>query len=206
MTHYTKDQFASKQSFVERVLHEFRPRSVLDVGCNTGIFSMLAAKCGARVVAIDSDPIVLGDVSRAARKDKLDVLPLIVDLTRPTPAIGWQNRECPGFLERARGTFDAVFMLAVVHHMLVSERIPLKEIVEITAELSKDLAVIEFVAPEDDMFRRLARGREDLHDGLTVESFEAAWRRRFEIIRSQHIEPTQRYIYLLRKTAGADNA
>jgi len=201
MTHYTTDQFAAKQSFVECALREFQPRSVLDVGCNSGMFSVLAAKCGARVVAIDSDPVVLGDLARAAWKDRLDILPLVVDLTRPTPAIGWQNAECPGFLERARGAFDAVFMLAVVHHMLVSERIPLEEIVDLTADLARDIVILEFVAPQDEMFRRLARGREYLYDGLTVESFEAAWRRRFEIVRSQHIEHTQRRLYLLRKTA-----
>ena len=69
------------------------------------IFSVLAAKSGARVVAIDSDPIVPGEVWRTAHKDELDVLPLLIDLTRPTPAIGWRNRECSGFLERARNAF-----------------------------------------------------------------------------------------------------
>jgi SAM-dependent methyltransferase len=206
MTHYTKDQFAAKQSFVEGVMREFRPGAILDVGCNTGVFSILAAKNGARVVAIDSDPMVLGDVWRIAHADRLDVLPLVVDLTRPTPAVGWRNRECPGFLERARGAFDAVFMLAVIHHMLVSERIPLEEIVDLTADLTRDLAVLEFVAPEDVMFRRLTRGREALFSSLTTESFENTWRRRFEIVRSQQTEGTHRRLYLMRKIGRTSHA
>ncbi len=199
MTHYTKDQFSAKQLFVEGILREFRPGTVLDVGCNTGFFSFLTAKNGARVVAIDSDPVVLGDVWRTAQRERLDVLPLVVDLSRPTPAIGWRNQECPGFLERARGAFDAVLMLAVIHHMIVSERIPLQEIVDLTADLTRDIAVVEFIAPEDMMFRRLTRGREELFAGLTKEMFEKTWRRHFEIVRSQQIEDTNRCLYLLRK-------
>ena len=206
MTHYSKEQLATKQLFVERVVREFRPSTILDVGCNTGFFTVLAAKSGARVVAIDSDPVVAGDVWRVARKDHLDVLPLVVDLTRPTPAVGWRNRECLGFLERARGAFDAVLMLAVIHHMLVSERIPLVEIVDVVADLTRDLAVLEFVAPEDPMFKRLTRGRGELFTGLTTEVFESTCRRRFEIVRSEEIEHTDRHLYLLRKIPGVSCA
>jgi SAM-dependent methyltransferase len=206
MTHYTKKQFATKQLFVDRVIREFRPCSILDVGCNTGFFSFLAAKSGARVVAIDSDPVVIGDVWRGARRDHLDVLPLIVDLARPTPAVGWRNRECSDFLERARDAFDAVLMLAVIHHMLVNERIPLVEIVDLAADLTRDLAVLEFVSPDDPMFKRLTRGRDELFTGLTTAVFESTCRRRFEIVRSQKIEHSDRHLYLLRKIPGASCA
>jgi SAM-dependent methyltransferase len=206
MTHYTKEQFATKQLFVDRVIREFRPRSILDVGCNTGFFSFLAAKSGARVVAIDSDPVVAGDVWRVARKDHLDVLPLVVDLTRPTPAVGWRNRECLGFLERARGAFDAVLMLAVIHHMLVSERIPLVEIIDLTADLTRDLALLEYISPQDPMFKRLTRGRDELFTSLTTDLFESIARRRFEIVRSEKIEHTERHLYLLRKIPGVSHA
>ena len=57
------------------------------------------------------------------------MLPLVVDLTRPTPAVGWRNQECASFLgSGSRREFDLVMMLAVVHHMLVTERIPLEDL------------------------------------------------------------------------------
>ncbi len=198
MGHYSAEHAAAKRAFVEAAMKEFRPRRVLDVGANTGDFSRLAAENGARVVAVDSDPVVVGEIWRGARARKLDILPLVVDLTRPSPATGWRNRECPGFLQRAQGGFDAVFLLAVIHHMLVTERIPLEEIVDLAAALTRDLAVVEYVAPQDPMFRRLLRGREELHRGLTRDVFEAAWRRRFEIVRSQSLPETTRVLYLLR--------
>src|SRR5262249_53251253 len=92
---YNSDQFALKEQFVRQCLDSQSPKSVLDVGCNTGHYSLLAARSGARVVAIDSDPVVVGEVWRKAKDESLDVLPMVVNLTRPTPAMGWQDREWP---------------------------------------------------------------------------------------------------------------
>lgn len=196
---YSGEQITIKQEFVNEMLSEFQPKKVLDVGCNTGFFSFLAAKTGCSVVAIDYDPVVVGKVWRQASQSKLDILPLVVNLTRPTPATGWRNREWPSFLERARGAFEMVLMLAVIHHMMVSERIPLDEILEQAAELTTDLLVIEYVDPADSMFRRLTRGRDHLFEYLTREFFESVCNRYFQIIRSKHIEGSHRWLYLLRK-------
>jgi SAM-dependent methyltransferase len=200
---YSSEHFTAKQAFVDGALKEFQPRCVLDVGANTGHFSALAARNGASVVAVDSDPVVVGEIWRNARGEKLDILPLVVNLARPTPATGWRNRECPGFLERARGGFDAVLLLAVIHHMLVTERIPLAEILALAAELSTGIVVAEYVDPQDSMFRRLTRGREHLHSDLNQQVFENACRAHFEIVRSQQIEGTHRRLYLLRRSARA---
>jgi SAM-dependent methyltransferase len=198
---YTTDHFQAKQRFVAEALDEFPSRAVLDVGCNTGHFSALAARRGAKVVAADYDPVVLGDVWRNASKEKLEILPLAVNLTRPSSGTGWRNQECASFLDRARGRFDAVLMLAVIHHMLVTERVPLADIIDLAAELTTRLLVIEFIAPEDSMFRRLTRGREELHRDLTPELFETLCRRHFEIVRMQYVEGTTRRLYVLRKRA-----
>jgi SAM-dependent methyltransferase len=196
---YTADHFQAKQAFVKQALAEFGSRSVLDVGCNTGHFSAIAAQNGARVVALDYDPVVLGDVWRASRAGKLDILPLAVNLTRPSPGTGWRNRECPSFLDRARGKFDGVMMLAVIHHMLVTERVPLPDILELASELTTGILIVEYVGPADSMFRRLTRGRDELHKDLTTELFEMFCRRHFEIVRAQHVEGTDRTLYLLKK-------
>jgi hypothetical protein len=122
-----------------------------------------------------------------------------VNLAQPTPATGWRNQECPSFLDRARGKFDAVLMLAVVHHLLVTDRVPLHDILRLAAELTNDLLIVEFVSPEDAMFQRIVRGREELHRGLTHEVFEAACTQYFDIARSHHLEGATRWLYALRK-------
>jgi ribosomal protein L11 methylase PrmA len=197
---YTQEQFQAKERFVAEAVARLAPSSVLDVGCNTGHFSRLAARCGAEeVVAIDSDPVAAGRLWRTASAEKLNILPLVVDITRPSPGVGWRNRECPGFLERAANRFDAVLCLAVLHHVLVSERVPLEDFLDLVAELTRNIAIVEFVAPEDSMFRAIARGRDELHRDLNTGSFEAECARRFRIDRSLRLPGSHRWLYLLRR-------
>lgn len=198
---YTEAHFLAKDQFVEGVFREFVPKSVLDVGCNTGHFSASAAKCGASVVAMDTDPVVVGKLWRRAKDETLDILPLVANLSSPTPAMGWRNRECPSLLDRTRGRFDCVLMLAVIHHLLVTERVPLSEILDLAADMTTDLCVMEFIDPDDSMFKRLVRGRENLFAGLNQPAFEVECLSRFDIVRSQHVDGTKRWLYLLRKKA-----
>jgi len=195
---FSAEYLQTKERCVSRMLSETNPQRVLDVGCNTGYFSALAARNGASVVAIDQDPGVVGTAWRRAAADDLDILPLVVNLARPTPAFGWRNEECPSFLDRSRGRFDAVLMLAVLHHMMVMEQIPLPAILELAAELTSRNLIIEFVAPEDPMFHHLVRGRSELFTGLTKESFEATAERWFELVRAEQLNQT-RSLYLLQK-------
>jgi len=199
---YSDAAFKAKEKFVDELLAEFRPKQALDVGANTGHFSARAAKAGARVVAIDLDAACVGTIWQQARAQRLDILPLVIDLARPTPALGWRYQECPSFLSRAAGTFDCVLMLALIHHLLVTERIPLEEILSLASELTTSLLIVEFVGREDEMFRHLARGREKLHEKLSESAFESACDKHFEIVRSLPLPGTHRRLYALKKKGG----
>ena len=193
---YTSTGTTQKTAFVEKLMQESRPARVLDVGCNTGDFSFVAARSGAEVVAIDLDPEVVGSLWQRARDEKAGILPLVVQLARPTPALGWRNQETPSFLQRAEGYFDALLMLAVVHHLLVTDQIPLADIIEQAARLTTKWLVTEFVAPEDPQFKRLTRGREALYAWLDRPAFEAELGRRFEVVRQEQLADTGRWLYL----------
>jgi SAM-dependent methyltransferase len=196
---YGADAFQCKEKFVREAIAATMPSRVLDVGSNTGHFSCLAASQGAKVVAIDADPVAVAMTFEAADRAGFEILPLVVNLARPSPPVGWRNGECQSFLDRARGQFDLVLLLAVLHHLLVSERIPLVDVLELVSELTRSWAIVEFVGPEDGMFRRIARGREDLHRNLTQASFESACRRRFDIVRHESLPGSHRALYLLRR-------
>jgi SAM-dependent methyltransferase len=196
---YDQGAFRQKSAFVEAFLAEHQPARVLDVGCNTGHFSRLAARGGAQVVAIDQDQAVVGGLWREAVRDRLDILPLVVDLARPTPPLGWNNAETPSFLARARGHFDAVLMLALVHHLVVTDQIPLREVMALAARLTTRHLVIEYVPPGDPQFRRLARGRDALYQHLTREHFEATAAEFFRLEKSVRVENQERWLYLMEK-------
>jgi len=195
---YASAEFAEKERFLVAAFARWSPKSVLDMGCNNGHFSLLAARAGARVVAIDREADVVGALWQSASAANTPTLPLVVDIGRPPGASGWQNGECTAFLDRARGTFDCVLMLALIHHLMVNERVPLDAILQLAAELTTRLAIVEYIDPSDLLFRRIARGREALHLDVSRESFEAAAGRWFQILVASDVSPTRR-IYVLRK-------
>lgn len=90
-------------------------------------------------------------------------------------------------------------MLAVIHHLAISERIPLLEIVSLCAKITTNYAVMEFVGPKDPMFRTLLRGREHLHGNLTQNNFEAAVSSKFKTLDSQQLPEMDRKLYLVEK-------
>ena len=194
---YSAGSFDGKVAFVRDCLAKSRPAKVLDIGCNTGVFSLLAAEQGANVVSIDYDPVVIGNLWRAAQEKQASVLPLVVNLGRPSPSLGWSNGECRSFLDRAAGAFDAVFMLALVHHLLVSERVPLPQVFELARRLTKKWLIVEYVGPSDSMFIRLTRGRGHLHGDYNQQVFEETALRYFRIVRSEAVAGSDRRLYLM---------
>ncbi len=195
---YSETEWEEKQQIVRQTLERYRPANLLDVGCNIGHFSSLAARMGARVVAIDHDPDAVGVAWKTAVTEQLSILPLVVNIARPPGACGWSNEEFPGFLDRARGKFDCVLMLALLHHLLVNERVPLDSIFDLAARLTTRSLIVEYIDPADPRFRSIARGRDALHRDLTADSFEHAARRLFEIADARAVTPTRR-IYTLEK-------
>lgn len=196
---YDDEEFRIKHAIVDSVLKEHPSKHLLDIGCNNGHFSILSAKHGASVVAIDFDPSVVGRLWTQASAEQLDILPLVIDISRPSPGIGWKNTETKSFLERAKNAFDMVLMLAVIHHLHVTERIPLEEIAEMASSFTTERLIIEFVGPQDPMFRRISRGRDHLHKDLSPEVFEKAFETHFIIESKQRVSELYRWVYVMRK-------
>jgi 2-polyprenyl-3-methyl-5-hydroxy-6-metoxy-1,4-benzoquinol methylase len=152
---------ARKEEFVARACATLKPARLINLGCNLGKFDLIAADKGAEVIALDLDLASIDTVYERARERHARIIPLRIDIAAPSPAIGWKNRERRSFLDRAC-RFDCVMALAVVHHLLVTNRIPLDEIVDLIARLSARHVILELVDRTDSMFQRLARGNQDL--------------------------------------------
>lgn len=165
--HYDEADQQRKRAFVQECLENHRPAAVLDIGANTGTYSLLAADSGARVVSLDLDESSMALLHQKALAESKDIQPLVVNIARPTPSVGWFCREQLSFIDRAKGRFDLVMMLAVIHHLLLAEQIPLGHIAILCAALTKRWLIVEWVPAEDPMFRQLLRGRGDLYGHLT---------------------------------------
>jgi SAM-dependent methyltransferase len=180
-THYSDEDHGRKRSFVTKALMNAQPGSVLDVGCNTGVYSNLAAEAGAEVVSIDTDLQAVDRLCASLKGSGKNLLPLCVDLARPTPAAGWENRENASFLSRCDGHFDTVMMLAVLHHLLLRNQIPMDSIASLCSSLTARHLILEWVPPADPKFQELLRGRETIYEHVTEAAFREAFAQYFVV-------------------------
>jgi SAM-dependent methyltransferase len=181
-THYSDEDHARKRRFVSDALDTAKPMRVLDVGCNTGVYSNLAADAGAEVVSIDTDVQAVDRLCASVMESAKNILPLCVDLAYPTPATGWENRECASFLSRCAGHFDTVMMLAVLHHLLLHNQVPMDRIAGLCSSLTTRHLILEWVPPADPKFRELLRGRDAIYAHVTEAAFRAAFAEHFTTI------------------------
>jgi SAM-dependent methyltransferase len=194
--HYQSNDHQAKQAFVRSTLERIRPARVLDVGANTGVYSRIAAEVGAEVVAWDTDVQATDLNWQTALRNDLKILPIIADFARPTPAVGWQNCESASLLDRAKRQFDCVLMLGVLHHLLVTDQIPMADVVDQLHSISKRWAIIEWVPKEDSQFDGLCRGRQELYSHLIEEYFEQNLSKSFTV-RNRDQLPNGRSLWLV---------
>jgi SAM-dependent methyltransferase len=183
--HYTAEQSEQKRIWIRGVLDELQPSTVLDVGANTGEFSALAAQTGAEVVALERDADAAERIAQRSAARNLKIQAIHADLARPTPAVGWENRESSALLSRLEQQSEMVMMLAVIHHLLLLEQIPLRAVLSLCHRLTRRWLVVEWVPATDPMFVSLMRGRDDLYGSLSENDLVNACQGLFKIDKRQ---------------------
>ena len=194
--HYSEEAFNLKKKMVAKFINEISPRNVWDLGANTGIFSRIASSLGIPTVAFDIDPAAVERNYMTCKTDKdKNLLPLLLDLTNPSPSIGWSNAERLSLLQR--GPVDAILALALVHHLAIANNVPLIRLAEFFHEICHWL-VIEFVPKRDSQVQILLASRQDIFPDYSAEGFESAFKQFFVIREALPIPSTQRVLYLMK--------
>jgi ribosomal protein L11 methylase PrmA len=196
ITNYSDAAFEHKQQLVAEWTKRIQPAQVWDLGANNGAFSRVAGEAGAYVVSFDIDPAAVEQNYRKVKDDAAEnILPLLLDLTNPSPAIGWANRERDSFGQR--GPVPLALALAVIHHLAISNNVPLPELADFFAAVCNWL-VIEFVPKSDSQVQKLLTARKDIFPAYTRAGFEAAFGERFMIHEAVEIRESERVLYLLK--------
>ena len=194
-TNYSDSSLDHKRQVVDDYLAKVNPKTVWDLGANTGLFSRIASDRGIPTVAFDIDPAAVElNYLDCRKQDEKKMLPLLLDLTNPSPAIGWQNRERQSLIER--GPCDTALALALVHHLAIGNNLPFGMIVDFLAGICRTL-VIEFVPKSDSQVQRLLATREDIFPNYTREGFEQAFATRYTTLASSPVRESERTIYLM---------
>jgi SAM-dependent methyltransferase len=187
---YTDAAEEAKKTLVRRFLEARRPGRVLDLGSNTGDYSRIAAAAGAEVIAADSDHDAVEILYRRLKREPAAITPMVLDITNPSPAIGYRNQERPSFHERI--DVDCVLALALLHHLLISGNLSLAAARDLLHSLTRDLLVLEFVPTDDVMFRRMLQFRRDLFAGIDLAACKEVFGERFRLLEEHSIPGSPR--------------
>ena len=194
---YSPSALEHKRQLVSQFLDTVHPRTVWDLGANVGMFSRVASKRGICTVSFDIDPAAVEkNYIECVKRGETNILPLVFDLTNPSPSIGWENKERMSIFER--GPADMVLALALVHHLAISNNLPFNELVSTLSTISNWLAV-EFVPKSDPQVERLLSTRDDIFPDYTQQTFESEFKRQFTIMSSVRIRDSERMMYLMRR-------
>lgn len=186
-----------KANLVEKFISVVKPKTVWDLGGNTGLFSRIASDKGIFTVSSDIDPAAVEKNYRTVvGKGEKNILPLLIDFTNPSPSIGWANKERDSFLDR--GPTDVCLALALVHHLAISNNVPLEKLAEFFSSVGKHL-IVEFIPKEDSQVQKLLATREDIFPNYTREGFEKSFKTFFNIKKTEIIKGSKRTLYLMVK-------
>lgn len=196
-TNYSDRAFKQKKKLVEKYIQIAKPKTVWDIGANTGEFSRIASQQNIFTVSADLDPIAVEkNYLHVKKHQEKNILPLIIDLTNPSPAIGWANIERQSLIER--GPADLVMVLALIHHLAISNNLPLNNIADFCHKIGTFL-IIEFVPKEDSQVIRLLSQREDIFGEYSQENFEKVFGQYFNLLKKKSIPGTKRFLYLMKR-------
>ena len=200
-TNYSDAAFDAKKTFLQELLLRAAPRTVWDVGGNNGAFSRAMQGSVASILCMDIDPNAVDqNYVRCRQEGTRNILPLIVDLTNPSPGLGFANRERPALFQRSQP--DLIVALALIHHLAISNNLPFDYIARLFADLAPGL-IIEFVPKSDGQVQRLLLGRRDIFQDYDRDAFVAAFSTFFDIAEARPIPGTDRTLFLMLRKSVA---
>ena len=193
---YTEKDFSEKKEIVGRFVNIVKPEIVWDLGSNDGTFSRIAAKKAKLVISMDIDsPAVEKNLRETEAENYSNILPLLMDITNPSPGIGWGNREFDSITDR--GPADLIMVLALAHHLAISHNLSFKNIVECLGGMGRYL-IIEFAPKHDIMVKKLMKKREHIFENYSQANFESAFEKCFDVEEKIELSDRGRVIYLMK--------
>ena len=195
-TNYSEKSFFSKKEIVSNFINKTNLKALWDLGGNVGTFTRLASEKGISSIVFDIDYVSVEKNYLQIKKNKENnLLPLVLDLANPSPAIGWANEERKTFFDR--GSADMVLMLALIHHLYFSNNLSFDKVAEFVSKFANFL-VIEFVPKEDSQVKFLTVSKFENYEDYNVENFESSFSKYFDIQEKIAIENSGRILYLMK--------
>jgi hypothetical protein len=186
----------AKADFIRGVSSQRDWKLAWDLGANDGYYSRLIAEQARYVLALDLDPSTVELLYRDLKSEGNEqILPLVMNLTDPSPGLGWRGLERKGWTDR--GKPELILALALLHHVSITGNVPVRQFVDWLASLGSQV-VIEFMTREDPMVKKLLAAKRVHHEDYDRGFFEQCVGEAFETERTQELPSGTRILYSLR--------
>ena len=196
--HYTDESSAEKFNKVKEWLVNTKPLNVVDLGCNTGEFTVMASELGADVIAVDLDHDSIQKLV-LSKKNAINIHPIVSNLGDMVGGRGWCGDEFPSLMTRLHQHADMLLMLALIHHLSISEGIRLEKIAQMAANITREYLIIELLDESDPMVLHLCSQRKRDSKEFSIAAQQAAFAPFFTTIVSYSIPNTLRKLCLLKR-------
>jgi SAM-dependent methyltransferase len=190
---YLKD----KEATIRKWLEIIKPKSVLDLGANTGKFSFIAAEYAERVISLEGDENCVDEIEEKISIKNSNVFTLLGNVAKPSPTIGFLNRGTESIYKR--GSSDVVLGLALVHHLHISNRLSFEQISLIFASFSNEYLIVEFIPITDNKVQILINGKSINLMDYNENNFIKALSSWFLIKEAISLKESGRRLFLLEK-------
>ncbi|KIC93601.1 class I SAM-dependent methyltransferase [Flavihumibacter solisilvae] len=194
----SREYLREKETAFRKLLNGLETGTAIDLGANTGNFTLILSEAGFKVIAVDADPQAVNELYLAASaRNDTKINPMVTNLVNPSPGTGWDNQEHQSFLKR--GKADIVVALALIHHLYFTNNIPLESVARQLAKLSKKYCIVEMIPAHDEKVLQISREKKALLAGYTFEAFEHHLTRYFSIVQRVPLLHSDRVLYLIKK-------
>lgn len=167
---YSQLAFLDKKRLVRDMIKHCTQNTIVDLGSNSGVFSRIAAETGHFVVSFDLDPVAVENNYLKVRSEGIDnIIPLLVDISNPSPPLGWGNTERKSLSDRL-GSNTTVLALAFLHHLAIGMNIPLLKIIQYFNSIGNEV-IVEFIPKNDSQVQQMLSIREDIFKEYSFEEF-----------------------------------
>jgi len=191
-----KDYLKHKEQIVEEWLKKIQPQTITDLGANTGKFSLLAAKYANRVVAIESDLGSLKSIYKLSNEQE-NIYPICADLSDPSPGLGWINLEKKSLLNRIAS--DATIALALIHHLRITNNIPIELIAKFLSSITNCHLILEYIPKSDEKIKFMLNHRYDNYYDYSMEIIEKTFNKYFDLTYKVSLNSSERILSLWSK-------
>ena len=190
------DYLKAKTALVKSYIAAIDFIHVIDLGANDGHFSLVFA-ADKNVMAADADVNCINDLYNKIKREKINnILPLVVNLVTPSPAIGFNNSERDSISSRLKA--NLVLALALVHHLAIANNVPLQLIADWLHPMAEHL-IVEFVPKTDEKVKLLLQNRKDIFDDYSLENFKLIFANKFQFVKEEKVGHTNRVLFLMKR-------